>query len=110
MRSNHRVRSISTPRRQSKRNPGMDRHPSGPTCSVSSSTVHSGLTMCTSTPSARKTNTRSPTPICGAASPTPCATYMDSNMLSHNLANSSSNFSTGFAGDSRTAFPYFVIG
>src|ERR1700730_3379825 len=49
-------------------------------------------------------------PICGAARPTPWATYMDSNMSSHSLASSSSNLTMGFAGDSNTAFPYFVIG
>ena len=49
-------------------------------------------------------------PICGAARPTPCAAYMDSNMSATSACSSSSNFSTGFVGVSSTGSPYFTIG
>ena len=49
-------------------------------------------------------------PICGAAKPTPLASYMDSNMSSTNFLSSSPNSVMGSADFSRTGFPYFTMG
>ncbi len=54
-------------RRQSKASSGSDRQPSGPSW-ISSERSRSGLTRWPSSPSTYQVNTRSPTPICGAAS------------------------------------------
>ena len=57
-------------RLQSMLSPGIDRQPSGPSW-ISSDRVSCGLTRCPSSPSTCQVNTRSPTPICGAARPEP---------------------------------------
>src|ERR1700756_5053183 len=49
-------------------------------------------------------------PICGAARPTPCAAYMDSNMSSISVLSASSNSVTVAAGVSRTGSPYRTMG
>src|SRR5271155_426977 len=49
-------------------------------------------------------------PICGAASPTPFAAYMDSNMSSTSACSSASNLSTCLPGVSSTGSPYFTMG
>src|ERR1700723_1330323 len=56
------------------------------------------------------TVTRLLIPICGAASPTPFAAYMDSNMSATSVWNSASNLSTSFAGVSSTGSPYLTMG
>src|SRR5271154_3127848 len=56
------------------------------------------------------TATRLLMPICGAASPTPFAAYMDSNMSSTSACSSTSNLSTGLPGVSSTGSPYFTMG
>ena len=55
------------------------------------------------------TNSLRETPICGAASPTPRAAYIVSNMSETSRFSLSSNSVTGSPGVSSTRSPYFTI-
>ncbi|HEU4407304.1 MAG TPA: hypothetical protein VFS43_18695 [Polyangiaceae bacterium] len=84
---------------------GTLRQPSGPLCSPSRATI-SGLTstMRSERPSSQPTSItvrRLPMPICGAASPTPSASYIVSNMSSTSARSSSSKLVTGSVPASR---------
>src|SRR5690606_22146691 len=91
--------------------PGTERQPSSITCSPSVSTSRGLIIVRAPSPSlASKTAIRSPTPIWGAAKPTPGASYMVSFMSSTSLRILSSISSTGFAGVRNTGSPNFRMG
>src|ERR1700686_3026450 len=93
--------------------PGKERHPSSPSCLPSMLTT-SGLiitTRCEGSlpPEQSITNRRLGTPTCTAASPTPGAEYIVSNILLTSFFSSSSNVVTGSAGGSRIGFGQVTI-
>src|SRR5258707_14695220 len=93
--------------------PGNDRHPSSPSC-LPSMLTNSGLIITTrcagSLPAEQSiTNRRLGTPTCTAASPTPGAAYIVSNILLTSFFRSSSNLVTGSPGASRIGFGQVTI-
>ena len=96
-------------RRQSKVRSGSDRQPSGPSC-CSSDRSSDGLIRCPSSPSTCQVNTRSPTPICGAASPAPGACSIVSVRSWTSRRSSLSKSVTGTAGLRSTGSPNRRIG
>src|ERR1700730_9086718 len=92
---------------------GKERQPSSPSC-LPSMLMTSGLiitTRCAGSfpPEQSITNRRFSTPTCTAASPTPGAEYIVSNMLLTSFFRSSSKLVTGSAGVSRIGFGQVTI-
>src|SRR5437016_10437740 len=96
------------------RKSGKLKHPSPLTCFPSlpmiSGLTNTSLALGSSLKVTSITTMRLLMPICGAASPTPWAWYMDSNMSSASWRNSSLNSVTVCAVVSSTGLPYFTIG
>src|SRR5262245_41905706 len=88
----------------------MDRQPSWPSCSSSSGKLSTGFTRCPTTSSTSKTNTRRPTPICGAARPAPAASSNVSVRSATSVRSSLSKSTTGSAGERSTGSPNRRIG
>src|ERR1700730_6317393 len=93
--------------------PGNERHPSSPSCFPSMLTT-SGLiitTRCEGSlpPEQSITNRRLGTPTCTAASPTPGAEYIVSNILLTSFFSSSPKLVTGSPGASRMGFGQVTI-
>jgi len=99
----------------SSRKPGMLKQPSSPTCTPScdriSGLISTSLSSGLSPAEQSMTVSRCERPTCGAAKPTPLASYMVSNMSLINSRNSGVSKSvTRAASDSRTGSPYLTIG
>src|SRR6266542_3209077 len=90
--------------------PGIDRQPSGPSCSSSSGNSSTGLTRWPTTSSTSNANTRRPTPSCGAARPAPLWLCMVSMRSSTSWRSSLSKSTTGWAGLRSTGSPNRRIG
>src|SRR5438445_2162899 len=96
-----------------KKIPGNERHPSSPSC-LPSCAMTSGLIMTirwagSLPPEQSITKRRLGTPTCTAASPTPGAAYIVSNILLTSFLRSASNLVTGSAGLSSTGFGQVTI-
>src|SRR5882724_8598984 len=96
-----------------KKIPGNERQPSSPSC-LPSCAMTSGLIMTirwagSLPPEQSITNRRLGTPTCTAASPTPGAAYIVSNILFTSFLRSASNLVTGSAGLSSTGFGQVTI-
>src|SRR3954470_20070079 len=96
------------------RNSGRLRQPSPPLCFPSVLMI-SGFTSTSFAPASSLklvsiTAMRLPMPTCGAAKPTPCAAYIDSNISSASFSSSLSNVVTVAAGVSSTVFPNLTMG
>ena len=95
---------------------GALRNPTTPVAAGPQSVSLAGINISTSLASGSSlkvmsiTASRLEMPICGAARPTPCAAYMDSNMSSASFFSSPSKTVTGSAGLSSTGLPNFTIG
>src|ERR1700722_3237057 len=104
------VATVCIRRLVSKYRPGMDRHPSGPSCSSSSGKPSTGLIRCPDASSSWKTKTRSPTPTWGAARPEPRWSYSVSSRLRTRRRSAASKSVTSSAGVARTGSPNSRIG
>src|SRR5690606_23407910 len=96
-------------RRTSPCRPGMLRHPSGPNCSPSFSTISGFTSSMSPLPSASTTKARFRMPICGAASPTPLASYIVSARSSSSLCRLALNLVTSFARSRKTGSGCWTI-